>query len=184
MYGNLLYDITEEQKITNSQKYTPSQYCAADNAQSPFINDSVRAGYKYLYWTKSEIDSIEQYAIRYLPQIQVLKYELDIGTEESFKELSHKSTSIIHIATHAFYYDDLNQKDSTHSEGLLLSGCNTLCYDSLNVEDGLLCSSEIELLDLSICSFLRIWMYYIKLLPRSYQFAHQPGLTFVNIEYF
>ena len=27
-------------------------------------------------------------------------------------------------------------------------------------------------------------MFNIKLLPRSYQFAYQPGLTFVNIEYF
>lgn len=52
------------------------------------------------------------------------------------------------MATHAFYYNDLSNIDSYQSEGLLLSGCNTICDDSLNVEDGVLCSSEIELLDL------------------------------------
>lgn len=148
LYGNLLYDITEEQKIANSRKYTPTQFCAIDNKRSHYISDSIRAGYKYLYWTKSEIDSIEQFAITYLPQISVVKYEQDEGTEESFKSLSKKSTSIIHMATHAFYYKSLSLKDSHQSEGLLLSGCNTMCKDSLDVEDGILCSSEIELLDL------------------------------------
>ena len=148
LYGNLLYDIAIEQKIANSHIHTPSQYCAIDNEQSAFFDGSVRAGYKYLPWTKTEIDSIEQYAIAYLPQILIVKYEQDKGTEESFKALSKKSTTIIHLATHAFYYNELSNKNSYQSEGLLLSGCNTICDDSLNVEDGVLCSSEIELLDL------------------------------------
>lgn len=148
LYGNLLYDITEEQKLANSRKYSPSQFCAIDNKRSHNVSDSIRAGYKYLYWTKSEIDSIEQFALTYMPQISVVKYEQDKGTEESFKALSKKSTSIIHMATHAFYYKSLSIGDGHQSEGLLLSGCNTICKDSLNVEDGILCSSEIELLDL------------------------------------
>ena len=148
MYGNLQYDITPKQKIANSHKYSPSQYCAIDNKRGSLIVDSVRAGYKHLYWTQLEIDSIEQFAIDYLPQISIDKYEQDKGTEESFKTLSKKSTTIIQLATHAFYYKDLSNNDSYQSEGLLLSGCNTPCDDSLNIEDGILCSSEIELLDL------------------------------------
>lgn len=154
LYGNLLYDITVEQKFANSRIYTPSQFCAIDNAQSAFLDGAIRAGYKQLHWTKAEIDSIEQFAINYSPQIQVFKFELDRGTEESFKELSKNNTSIIHLATHAFYYESSNHKDSFHSEGLLFSGCNTKCDDSLNVEDGILCSSEIELLDLRNTSLL------------------------------
>ena len=148
LYGNLLYDISEATKVTNSRKYDPSQYCAYDNKRSPLMNDSIRAGYKYLYWTKAEIDSIEEYAITYMPQMSISKYELDLGTEESFKALSNKSTSIIHFATHAFYYDSLSLDNDCPSEGLLLAGCNTICSDSLTVEDGILCSSEIELLNL------------------------------------
>ena len=145
LYGNLLYNIPKEKKIANSRIYKPSKYCDLDNAQSPFMNDSTRSGFKYLYWTKAEIDSIEQYSMNYLPQTSVLKYELDKGTEESFKRMSSKATSIIHMATHAFYY---SKESSNHLEGILLSGCNTICDDSLEVEDGILCSSEIELLDL------------------------------------
>ena len=148
LYGNLQYDVTPEQKITNSHKYHPSRYCAMDNKRGYLIDDSVRAGYKRLYWTQSEIDSIEHFAIAYLPQISIAKYEHDKGTEESFKALSKKSTSIIHLATHAFYNKDLSHNDVYQSEGLLLSGCNTTCDDRLTVEDGILCSSEIELLDL------------------------------------
>ena len=125
----------------------PSQYCAVDNEQGSFLSDSIRAGYKYLYWTKAEIDSIEQYAINYLPKMSVFKYELDKGTEESFKALSKRSTTIVHLSTHAFYQPPSSFKDNYKSEGLLLSGCNTVCDDSLNVEDGILCASEIELLD-------------------------------------
>lgn len=145
LYGNLQYDIAPEQKIINSHKYSPSQYCAMDNKRGSLIDDSIRSGYKRLYWTQSEIDSIEQFAIAYLPQISIAKYEQDKGTEESFKALSKKSTTIIHLATHAFYYSELPHYQS---EGLLLSGCNTKCDNNLNVEDGILCSFEIELLDL------------------------------------
>ena len=144
LYGNLLYDISEKNKIANSQKYKPSLYCAVDNRRSSFMNDSVRTGCKYLYWTKAEIDSIEYYASKFLPHLIITKYELDQGTEESFKNLSYNSPSIIHLATHAFYYND----ELSQSEGVLLSGCNTTCSDSLTVEDGILCSTEIELLNL------------------------------------
>ena len=154
LYGNLLYDVPKEQKIANSGEYTPSQYCTIDNERSVFLRDSIRSGYKYLYWTKAEIDSIENYAINYSPKTSVVKYELDKGTEESFKALSKKSTSIVHLSTHAFYQNSISIKNNYKSEGLLLSGCNTICDDSLNIEDGILCSSEIELLDLRNTSLL------------------------------
>lgn len=154
LYGNLLYDIPEERKIENSRKYFPSQYCFDDNKQSPLMGDSMRAGYKYLYWTKAEIDSIEHYATNNMPQMLIAKYELDTGTEESFKELSKKSPSIIHLATHAFYYNDRSHGTDRKTEGLLFAGCNTICNDSLSVEDGILCSSEIELLNLRNTSLI------------------------------
>lgn len=148
LYGNLQYDVSSETKTANSRKYSISHYCADDNKRSLFMKDSIRAGYKYLYWTKAEIDSIEEYAITYMPQMSIFKYELDMGTEESFKALSNNSTSIIHFATHAFYFDSISSGNDSPSEGLLLAGCNTICNDSLTVEDGILCSSEIELLNL------------------------------------
>lgn len=148
LYGNLQYDVSRETKIANSRKYNPSKYCADDNKRSPLMNDSIRSGYKYLYWTKAEIDSIEEYAMTYMPQMSISKYELDMGSEESFKALSNKSTSIIHFATHAFYFDSISSGNDSPSEGLLLAGCNTICNDSITVEDGILCSSEIELLNL------------------------------------
>ena len=89
------------------------------------------------------------------------------ANEEAFKELDGKSTSIIHIATHGFFYkDDEKSKysffDNTRSytnkrlpmqySGLLFAGANNVWIGKTiphNIEDGILTAEEISHLDLS-----------------------------------
>ena len=88
------------------------------------------------------------------------------ATEESFKDLDGKSSGIIHIATHGFFYKNPNQMathyfDKTNSysvknlpmkySGLLLAGSNNTWVGNEigNLEDGVLSAEEISQMDLS-----------------------------------
>ena len=102
------------------------------------------------------------------------------GTEASFKALSHKNKSIIHIGTHGFYIPKNNETNYSELEamnirpnylyseeedivmersGLLFSGCdNTLFGDegAIDDEDGIMTAREISLLDLSGCDLVTL----------------------------
>jgi len=110
--------------------------------------------------SKDEIDSI----IKLLPdKIQCYNYEGDNGTEASLKSLSGTNLSILHCATHAYYWNrskvsskhnrsiDLSEKATfedkalTHS-GLYFSDINKNLEES-NSEDGILSAYEISKLD-------------------------------------
>lgn len=102
------------------------------------------------------------------------------GTEASFKALSHKGKSIIHIGTHGFYIPKNNETNYSDLEtmslrpsylysdeedlvmersGLLFSGSdNTLFGDNraFDEEDGILTAREISLLDLTGCDLISL----------------------------
>ena len=88
------------------------------------------------------------------------------GTEEVFKQLSGSNTSIVHLATHGFYFTSeaaakndyfINEQKNNNSSpgirsGVLFSGANTAWtgYDIPSTsEDGILNSDEILGMDLS-----------------------------------
>lgn len=76
------------------------------------------------------------------------------GVKERFKMLSGKRTTLIHIATHGFYHDDVTElvgNEDTGVEdfamltsGLVFSGAN-------NKDNGLMSAAEISQMDLSGC---------------------------------
>ena len=97
------------------------------------------------------------------------------GTEESFKNLSSRHPSVLHIATHGFYWEEpedtryrlilptmmdnmansdivsAEDRTLTHS-GLLMAGANTALTGKPlpdNMDDGILTAQEISLVDLS-----------------------------------
>ena len=70
-----------------------------------------RSGWNYLPATATEIDSISEYLCE--SNIQCAKISGIEGTEQSFRQLSNSDVSLLHIATHGFYFpishsDDLN----------------------------------------------------------------------------
>lgn len=160
LYGGLLYD-TDSFLMDKHSPLSPKR-SSGSNMYNEVCNKKVsdlRLGTKYLPWTKIEVDSIENILSESLiNNVQVFQKER--GTEESFKLLSGKSPSIIHISTHGFCVSPSDSvkswfeyyKYSMDHSGLLMSGVfrsNLINKDSMIVEDGFLRSTEIAALDLS-----------------------------------
>lgn len=164
LYGGLRYDcspvvIQKESGIHNSLNHSIQENLFELMTDS--IISEFRSTNKYLPWTKEEVDSIYTILSNSKTIKNIRLYEEEKGVEESFKIISGNSPSIIHIATHGvsiqpIELNNMNWVDyysycMEHS-GLLFSGAlntNIINADSLKIEDGILRSNEISLLDLS-----------------------------------
>jgi CHAT domain-containing protein len=104
--------------------------------------------------------------------VAVNRYNGSAGNEESFKNLSGKKTGIIHMATHGFFLDDLEEENEDREvfmrlggngesgqrqyentllrSGLVLAGGNNAWGDRpiAGVEDGLLLADEVSRMNL------------------------------------
>ena len=150
LYGGIEYDIDSEE-------------------MSPIGTN--RSSALYLEGTQQEIEEI--HAILTAQDIPVTTYGDVNATEESFKALSGKHNSIIHIATHGFYWSDSTAKEETyfaqrastikkdkHTQidplsrcGLLFAGANNALEGNRNqiansAQDGVLTAKEISTMDL------------------------------------
>ena len=99
--------------------------------------------------------------------INTVFYSGGKASEEAFKNLDGNSPTIIHFATHGFFYEEKNDAsthffDNTNSyakkrlpmqfSGLLLAGANNAWIGNQppsNIEDGILTAEEISQMDLS-----------------------------------
>lgn len=118
--------------------------------------------------TKAEIDAIQP--ILQNKQIEVTMYSQDTACEESFKALTSKHPSIIHVATHGFFWDDAQARKERYFTqrrgvvyenqsidplgrcGILFTGANVALSGHSNtlpkgVDDGILTAKEISTLD-------------------------------------
>ncbi len=139
LYGGLKYDLSSEEMICVSDQYEISPLLA-------LRGDIVRGNSRYaeLRETKKEIDTIGAYLSK--RKIDVVPYSGIQGTEESFLNMNGRSPSILHIATHGFYYtpeqaENVNYlkgyKDAMSLSGLVLSGGNA-AWTGKDVPDGVL----------------------------------------------
>lgn len=105
-------------------------------------------------------------SILYSKKIETLFLSGGKASEEAFKNLDGNSPTIIHIATHGFFYEEKNDAttryfDNTYSyankrfpmqfSGLLFAGANNAWKGNLppnNIEDGILTAEEISQMDL------------------------------------
>ena len=167
LYGGLRYYVP------------PTELLAYNRAKGYSRSSSSRDVFERLPETKTEIDNITA-LLRAHSYGEPAIYEGDEGTEESFKALSGKRTSIIHLATHGSYItptaaekqrkrDMMNRltflrsgddrQSSEEDEALtrsflVMSGGKMLwTSDSIpeGVDDGLLTAQEIARLDLRGC---------------------------------
>ena len=167
LYGGLRYYVP------------PTELLAYNRAKGYSRSSSSRDVFERLPETKTEIDNITA-LLRAHSYGEPAIYEDDEGTEESFKTLSGKHTSIIHLATHGSYItptaaekqrkrDMMNRltflrsgddrQSSEEDEALtrsflVMSGGKMLwTSDSIpeGVDDGLLTAQEISRLDLRGC---------------------------------
>lgn len=174
LYGGLKYDMSGEEMLAEHQnaqirveKENMANYIAQN--RSLFIREA--ANITPLPGTKVEVKSIHA-ILEDVPETHIISQLGIHGTEETFKGLSGRSPEIIHIATHGFYLSgeervqniqeestgflDAEGKgngedDSMLSSGLLMSGAMASFLQMPipdGVEDGILTSREISLLDL------------------------------------
>lgn len=126
--------------------------------------DSTRGGWGNLPASSQEVDSVN--IILQQNGCDTKIYKKSEANESNFRKLDGLSTSVVHIATHAFYLvgfdkytDYFNQltpysckDESMLFSGLLLAKANTT-LNSINGEnvmnDGVITSEEISLLDLT-----------------------------------
>ena len=161
IYGGVQYDAEEPELIQASRSY-PRGSSDWDTGLS-----GGRSGWKQLPGTEVEAKEIGSilngrgYSIEILSGIE--------ANEESFKDLSGKDISIIHIATHGFFLSEqreikknafLNPTMSEHigridpmlRSGLLFAGANRAWTGKRNIEgidDGILTAKEISALNLT-----------------------------------
>lgn len=178
VYGGLDYDMDlaqlRHQRDSLNGAYEDGLLMALNNNDKPVEVDmqraldslSLRGSVGFLEGTLHEAENI----IEQLMQNGVMTkvYLRQDGTEESFKALSGLQQSVIHIATHGFYFSKkdikeqgkqlvflANQTDNMENplnySGLLLSGANYALNGnrlSDDLEDGILTAREIAQVDL------------------------------------
>lgn len=169
LFGGLKYDTDVKILEEDAQRYPQS-------LQRDFalynLNDSLqlRNGISELPATRVEVENINK-SLKPTKIKPRLYTEFD-GTEGSFKELSGKKTSIMHIATHGFYWTESEARRSANlsflmtgndnapryvedkamtRSGLLFTGANNALMGKElpeNINDGILTANEIAHLDL------------------------------------
>ena len=151
LYGGILFDAKPKGKEVDSL-----------DAFQPFEDPLTRSGWNYLPASDAEVDTISNILFSF--GIPVIKRKGEDGTEESFKELSGTDLSILHIATHGFYFSQkeiqyldyfqsqTNNTPPLRRSGLMMAGGQTAWLGEENIEqehDGILTSEEISTIDFS-----------------------------------
>lgn len=109
LYGGLQYSLDHQKMEEESKAYEKSDLAGLVRSEYG------KVGFKDLRNTKDEVNKIEKtledngFAVK--------AYSGSKGNAESFVALSGKSSSIVHIATHGFYYTPDEAKDNDYLRG-------------------------------------------------------------------
>lgn len=163
--GGVNYDYSKESLNTSDTlKYANLN---TDNIGNSGASNNRGDNWAYLPGTLKEIEDIQATL-----KSKNIKYSSLIGdqaTESNFKKISGNSPSVLHIATHGFFFEDSKDLEKSDSDvglenefkfaenpllrsGLLLAGANHVWKNGVNLfenEDGILTALEISNLDLS-----------------------------------
>ena len=161
LYGDLNYDMDIADMRTVSLAYH-------DDPDLNLRGSHVTGDKKWesLPETKIEIESIDDLCAS--NGIECTLIESNAGVEESFKAISGKDYSIVHVATHGFFKPDVSSTDTylnrldtpqdyysnseMNNSGLIFSGANHAWTNQMapnDTDDGVLLASEISTIDLS-----------------------------------
>jgi CHAT domain-containing protein len=159
VYGGIQYDVAEDVLVAEARSYGE-----ASRGITVSIPDSDGERGSWSFLTGSEAEAKE--VAHKLDSIAVPNRLLmaTAANEESFKSLSGKSPTLLHIATHGFYIADslaiqqnaffknVSSNSVMNRSGILFSGANRAWIGQKSVdgiEDGILTADEISKLDLS-----------------------------------
>ena len=171
IYGGIVYESPFYSTLSGAE--SESQIIAICSSKSSSQIDSLslsRGAWDYLPGTRKEAESISSTLSSH--RIKNLLYEGCDGTEESFKSLDGTENSVIHIATHGFYWTEkealrsfqntpsfvlendtkvIKEDKALTRSGLLFAGAkNTLDGKEIPIgsDDGILTAKEISRMDL------------------------------------
>lgn len=148
LYGGLRYDCFSKEGPVDQLAFSSNDVNLAQDS----LSSDYRGSLRYLPWTQIEIDSI--YAVlqsfKELEKIKVFKGNK--GTEETFRNFSGDSPSIIHLATHGCFFQPIEEMSwydyyryCMDNAGVFLS-----CYSDSSIDGkGFLSAKKIRSLDLS-----------------------------------
>lgn len=170
LYGGLDYDANILDLVPYSNNNVNLYY---NSTRSVLDSIGLRAGFVPLESTLPEVKQIDSlYSVVNVPSELLTGVD---GTEASFKRLSGKKISNMHIATHGFYWSESELKNNIELKelsfiskedkpkfvedkamtrsGLLFSGANKVLSHHNSIpegyEDGVLTAQEISVLDFS-----------------------------------
>ncbi len=163
---NYEYSVISKNKeaIENNDKYNYLESAGLSNSRG---TKSRGESWTYLPGTLTEIQTLKSQFETRGNSVDTLSKNK--ATEANFKKLSRNSPKILHIATHGFFYENLDIKaygsanlstedqyrlseDPLLRSGLILAGANYAWKNGTNPyedEDGILTAMEISNLDLS-----------------------------------
>ena len=151
LYGGLQYSLDSQKMEEESKVYEKSDLAGLVRSEYS------ESGFKDLRNTKDEVRKIEKTLVD--NGFSVKAYLGSKGNAESFVALNGKSPSIVHIATHGFYYtpDEAKDKDflsgytdAMSLSGLVFAGGNAAWLGKKNVDGvlgGVLTAKDIANLD-------------------------------------
>ena len=151
LYGGLQYSLDPQKMEEESKVYEKSDLAGLVRSEYG------ESGFKDLRNTKDEVKKIEKTLVD--NGFSVKAYLGSKGNAESFVALNGKSPSIVHIATHGFYYtpDEAKDKDflsgytdAMSLSGLVFAGGNAAWLGKENVDGvlgGVLTAKDIANLD-------------------------------------
>lgn len=153
LYGGLQYSAEIKDLIASDAEERSNGLRGVTSLEDNIESDlrGRKALWKYLAGTKEEVTQIKKIISDYGVKTKV--FSASKGTESTFKNLSGKKISMIHLATHGFYIppiDSTYDEDKMERSGLALSGANII-LSGVNlpkgIDDGILTASEISSLD-------------------------------------
>lgn len=157
LIGGVDYDFSpdnEHKKLTSEYNILESNLLLGNDYNRSIAN----SGFSYLIGTEEEVSAIQEL----IPESKTLKGKN--ASETAFKEMSGNSPSIIHIATHGFFFPKIKSNSQSNSNilkkaenpllrsGLILANGNYAWQNGKNEfleDDGILTAQEISNLDLS-----------------------------------
>lgn len=152
VYGGIKYNTSIDYMAQDSQKYPEVRRRSFTRRHKNRDTEEPIEKTGFLKWTKTEAERITRSINK--SKRQGLDAEIlsgEDGTEASFKNLSGKRKSVIHIATHGFYDKATIGGDAMMRSGLLFAGVDNFYSDDElpeGVEDGFLYANEIANMDL------------------------------------
>lgn len=166
LFGGIKYDL-QGQELAELQRSSPKNEMIESRRFTPDSSqDSTPFG--FLQGTLDEVEAISE--IFQTNHIKTNLYTGIQGNEETFKALNNTNTSVLHVATHGFFFQDIQQKPKGFGDlyflgeqkfryvpnpllrsGLIMTGGNRAWTGEepfTGMEDGILTAQEISEMNL------------------------------------